>query len=226
VTVRAGFRGHRSENRRSPRPPPHKNQSGGPSDRRIPFLARKARCETGRVGDPREGPRFRRNRLTPAVAASMSRQTVRVASVGKPIALGGESPFSGTQQRGQRCSAVRGCWRGCIPAGSHHRVEQSAPFLSTTSQRRVLVLPESVNQPTTDQPRPQLRPSIEAQKSSIESYEIPLQSLALPHIISGVLQPSRQPLRAGRKSVTQTNPEGPPSETHLKIHRAKPATNH
>jgi hypothetical protein len=80
----------------------------------------------------------------------MSRQTVRVASVGKPIALGGESPFSGP------VPAERGCWRGVLPAGSHHQVEQSVPFLFTASQRWVLVLPESVNQPTIEQFHPQI----------------------------------------------------------------------
>lgn len=127
----------------SPRPPPrqHKKKSVGPSDRRIPFLAPSGRCETGRVGDPREGPRFRQHRLTPAVAASMSRQTFRVASDEIPIAPGGESPFSGTPA----CGAVRGCWRGCHPAGSHRLIEQRVSFLRTASKRRVIILPPNLN---------------------------------------------------------------------------------
>lgn len=67
----------------------------------------------------------------------MGRQTFRVASDEIPIAPGGESPFSGTPGYG----AFRGCWRGPNPAGSHHSIEQRVSFLTTASERRVIVLP-------------------------------------------------------------------------------------
>ena len=72
---------HRSEkltvrgpDRRSQRPPPLKRSSVG-TDRRIPVLAQTARCAPGRVGDPCEGPPFRRDRLTAAVAALKARRS-------------------------------------------------------------------------------------------------------------------------------------------------------
>jgi hypothetical protein len=131
--------------RRSPRPPPHKSRSVGPSDRRIPFLAPSGRCETGRVGDPREGPRFRRDRIAAAVAASMGRESRRLGSVEIPKPAGGESPFSGPVPRGRGC----GSWRGDLPAGFHRLIEQSVSFLSTATERRVIVLtPRWVIQPS------------------------------------------------------------------------------